>query len=453
MMDWLKIAKTYEREYIEKTQALLRIPTVLEKYDPNCPEAPFGNDIRRALDHVLTVAEIDGFKTKNIMNYAGHIELGEGKEIVGILGHLDVVPTGGKWDFPPFGAELRDGRIYARGAIDDKGPTMAAYIALKMIRDQGIKLNRRVRLILGCDEESGMRCIAKYLEYENMPDLGFAPDAEFPLIYAEKGSVSFDVVGTEDDSLITSLVAGERYNVVPDECVAVLKKDVSQAFLSYLETAKQQGKVEGNKYTVYGKNAHGATPMLGLNAIFLMVDFLKTVTASSFVQFLDRFLTYDHYGERLGIAYHDPEMKDLTLNTAIIKYQDGAFKLGCNIRYPRGWDQPKQGAKIQAAVESFGFVYNQLRNSPPHYVSPKDPLIHVLEAAYRKYTGDQTSPLLTIGGGTYARNMKKAVAFGPCMPGSPELAHQPNEYVIVADMLVAAAIYAESIEKLAGAAR
>ncbi|MFH0993605.1 MAG: dipeptidase PepV, partial [bacterium] len=90
MMDWLQIAKTYESEYIEKTQALLRIPTVLEKYDPNCPEAPFGNDIRRALEQILTVAEIDGFKTKNIMNYAGHIELGEGKEIVGILGHLDV---------------------------------------------------------------------------------------------------------------------------------------------------------------------------------------------------------------------------------------------------------------------------------------------------------------------------------------------------------------------------
>ena len=450
-MDWLKIALTYEKEYIEKTQALLRIPTVLEKYEPNNLDAPFGPDIKRALDFVLTMAEIDGFKTKNVMNHAGHIEIGEGKEIVGILTHIDVVPTGGKWDTDPFGAVVKDGKIFARGAIDDKGPTMASYIALKMVRDQGIRLDKRVRLIIGCDEESGMRCIRKYKEYEDLPSVGFSPDAEFPLIYAEKGNFSFDVTGTEDDPLIASIEAGERYNVVPDECVAVLKKDVSGAFAAWLAKEGRQGKVEGNRYTVYGKNAHGAWPMAGLNAIFLMADFLKTVSASPFVRFLDRYLTHDHFGAKLGIDTVDPEMKELTNNTAIVRYADGEFRVGCNIRFPRNFEFAKKTARIKEAAESFGFVYRPLHKSEPHYVSPSDPLIKTLEAAYRKYTGDTTNPIFTIGGGTYARELQKGVAFGPCMPGDIEMAHQPNEYVIIRDMLLAAAIYAESIERLAGA--
>lgn len=453
MMDWLKIAKTYEREYIEKTQTLLRIPTVLDKYDPNDAEAPFGPHIRRALDWILTMAEIDGFKTKNVLNHAGHIEIGEGKEILGILTHIDVVPTGGKWDTDPFGAVVKDGKIFARGAIDDKGPTIAAYIAMKMVRDQGLKLDKRVRLIIGCDEESGMRCIAKYREFEELPDIGFSPDAEFPLIYGEKGIFSFDVTGTDNDELIESIQAGERYNVVPDECVAILKKDVSAAFVSWLAKNDRQGKVDGNRYVVYGKNAHGAMPMMGLNAIFLMTDFLKEHSSSPFIRFLDEFLTHDHYGKKLGIDVVDPEMKELTLNTAIVRYQNGSFKLGCNIRYPKNFDFPKKTARIKAAASGFGFEYVPYRHSEPHYVSPKDPFVKTLEAAYRKYTGDETTPIMTIGGGTYARELKKAVAFGPCMPGSVELAHQPNEYVIIEDMLVAAAIYAESIEKLAASGK
>ncbi len=453
MMDWLKIARTYEQEYIEKTQALLRIPTVLEKYDPNNIDEPFGRDIKRALDFVLTMAEIDGFKTRNVMNHAGHIELGEGKDIIGILTHIDVVPTGGKWDSDPFGAIVRDGKIFARGAIDDKGPTMASYLALKMIKDQGVKLNKRVRLIIGCDEESGMRCIKKYKEYEDLPDIGFSPDAEFPLIYAEKGNFSFDVTGLENDDLIASINAGERYNVVPDECVAVLKKDVSAAFRAWAAQNGRQIKVEGDRYTVYGKNAHGAWPMNGLNAIFLMADFLKTVTTSGFVRFLDKHLTHDHFGVKLGIDTFDPEMKELTLNTAIVRYADGAFRIGCNIRFPRNFEFAKKTAKIGEAAAAFGFTYVPQRHSEPHYVSPTDPLVKTLEGAYRKYTGDVKNPIFTIGGGTYARELKKAVAFGPCMPGDEEMAHQPNEYVVIQDMLVAAAIYAESIEILAGAAK
>ncbi|MBU0997083.1 MAG: dipeptidase PepV [Firmicutes bacterium] len=448
-MDWLKIAKEYQNEYIEKTVKLLQIPTVLDRYDETNLEAPFGKNIRQALDFMLNVGKDDGFKTLDVDHYAGHIEMGEGDEVLGILGHLDVVPTGGFWTNPPFSATIIDGKIYARGSMDDKGPTMAAYIAMRMVKDQKIKLNKKVRLILGTDEESGMRGIIRYLQKQQMPDIGFAPDAEFPLIYGEKGIYSFDLVGVEENELIHSIEAGERYNVVPDQCKAVLKRDVKKEFMSYLENNGIKGSVEGNLYTIFGKNAHAAWPHLGINAIFLMNEFLRSVTKANFLEMIHDYFVFDTAGKKLGIDFFDEEMKDLTLNLAIISYQNNQVKIGSNIRYPKGYPFIENQSVVTAIGLKYGLKYVALHNSPPHYVSPSDPLVQTLYSTYQKYTNDYETPLLTIGGGTYARTLKKAVAFGPNLPGREDLAHQANEYLIIDDMILAAAIYAECIVKLA----
>lgn len=449
-MNWYEIAKQYKQEYIDKTRGLLQIPSVLDRYQPENIQHPFGVEIRRALDFTLQMAQKDGFLIKDIDHYAGHIEMASGNEILGILGHLDVVPTGGKWDVEPFAATIKEGKIIARGAMDDKGPTMAAYIAMRMIQDQKIPLKKTVRLILGCDEESGMRCIRRYLEKEAMPDVAFAPDAEFPLIYGEKGNFSFDLVQPLNDDVVVSLEAGDRYNVVPDQCTAVLKKDLQKEFHQFLNDHQYQGEVHGNTYTIYGKNAHAAWPYLGVNAIFLMVEFLKNHSRHNIISFIANHLNFEHYGVKLGIAYHDEEMKDLTLNTAFVHTIDGILRVGCNIRYPIRYPFETLINQAKVLSNSFGFEFVSHRKSDPHYISPSDPFIQVLHNAYIKYTGDTKTPLLTIGGGTYARTLKKAVAFGPNYPGAEDLAHQPNEYLVIDDMLKAAAIYAESIVALAG---
>lgn len=449
-MNWFDVAKDYEQEYVHLVKKLLKIPTVLDEYNPTNKTAPFGKEIKKALDLMLKTGEDDGFVVKNIDNYAGHIEMGKGEEILGILGHLDVVPAGGKWHNPPFSAYEVDGKIFARGAMDDKGPTVAAYIAMKMIKDNGIKLNKTVRLILGTDEESGMRGIKRYLEKEKMPDIGFAPDAEFPLIYAEKGIYSFDVVGEFEDDLIQSLKAGERYNVVPDECVVVLKKNLQKEFIKYLNDNKIHGRVYKDTYTIFGKNAHAAWPHLGVNAIYLMINFLVQHSKNPFVKFIDKYLNADHLGKKLKIDTFDKEMKDLTINTGFINFESDKGKIGVNIRYPRNYDFKVNEEKILKACEELKLTYKFESNSNPHYVSPQDDLVKSLHEAYIKYTGDYDTKLLTIGGGTYARILKKAVAFGPNLPGNEDLAHQPNEYLIIKDMLIAASIYAESIVMLAG---
>lgn len=449
-MNWLKIAEEKKEEFIKLTTELLQIPTVLEAFDPNNLEMPFGKEIRQALDMMLEVGKKDGFITKNIDNYAGHIEYGNGEEILGILGHLDVVPAGGKWTNPPFSAIQKDGKIFARGAMDDKGPTVAAYLALKMIKEQGIELNKTVRVILGCDEETGMRGLKYYLEKEKMPDLGFAPDAEFPLIYAEKGIYVYDFSGTEENQVIESMYAGDRYNVVPDSCEVVLAKDLSKEFNSYLEKNDYAGKIDGNKYTIFGKNAHAAMPYLGVNAISLMVGFLKNVVDTNFVKFMDKYLTFDNYGNKLEITCFDKEMKELTNNLAFIKYDGKNLKIGMNIRYPRNYDFKAGEVRIVEAAKAFNLDYECIENKVPHYVSPNDELIKSLHSAYIKYTGDTENEIFTIGGGTYARQLTKAVAFGALFPGEEELAHQPNEYLIIDQMIKTIAIYAESIVLLAG---
>lgn len=449
-MDWMPLAKKVLPEYIDKTSRLLKIPTLLTKYDSSNVEAPFGENIRQALDFVLEMGDADGFKVKDIDHYAGVIEMGEGEETLAILGHLDVVPATGKWEEDPFSAVLKNNRIYARGSMDDKGPSMAAYFAMKMVREAKIPLNKRVRLILGCDEESGMRCIDRYLEKEGMPDLGFSPDAEFPLIHGEKGNTSFDITGRFQDPLLLSFTAGERYNLVPDVAEVTLSKDLGNEFQAYLDRHHTDGEVSKNRLVIRGKSAHGAMPEQGINAIYLMADFLKDYTKHPLIAFINRYLAFDVQGKKLGIDHVDAVMKELTLNVAIIQLDGEYYRLGCNIRYPRGYDPVEGGKRIAACAASCQSDYVFLGDSPVHFVEPDHPLVQTLYRAYQKYTKDTFSPIMTIGGGTYARHLSLGVAFGAQFPKSPDLVHKPNEYLDLDEMTLTMAIFAESIAQLAG---
>ncbi|MCF7925458.1 MAG: dipeptidase PepV [Candidatus Izimaplasma sp.] len=431
---------------MNKTKELLSIPSVLDKFDENS-KMPFGKDINKALFYMLDLGKEDGFITKNIKNYAGHIEFGEGKEIIGVLCHLDVVPAGDGWRNPPFDPVIKDDKIYARGANDDKGPTMAAYFALKLLKESGFKPKKRIRIILGTDEETAWRGINKYFETEEMPTVGFAPDAMFPLIYGEKGIFSFDITGQIADDTLVSFEAGDRYNVVPDKATCIIKKDLKEVFENYLTFNNFKGEVDGDTYTVYGKRAHAMQPNVGVNAAFILAQFLNKHIDNNFIKYINTYLTFDYLGEKLKIDHHDDEMKEFTMNPAVFQYDGKEFKIGINCRFPKGWNKTEAIEKIKASIKPNQFAYTNKTDMPVHYVEKEDSLVQTLLGAYRKYTGDQTEPI-TIGGGTYARSLKKAVAFGPLMPGREEVAHQVDEDIMVEDVLTATAIYMESLYQL-----
>lgn len=446
-MDFYTYVLEHKEELINRTKELLAIPSVLTKFDPNS-ETPFGEAINKSLHYMLDLAQEDEFITKNIKNYAAHIEYGSGKEILGILCHLDVVPVGEGWSHPPFSPIIKDGKLYARGSSDDKGPTMAAYFALKLLKEMKFESTKRVRIILGTDEETAWRGIEEYFKTEQMPEIGFAPDASFPLIYGEKGILSFDVTGKVMDTDLITFNAGDRYNVVPEYAECTLRVDLKDEFLKYLSFNGLKGEIVDNKYIVHGKSAHAMQPNLGINAAFILAEFLNQHINNDFIKYICEFLTFDHLAEKLNIDHHDDEMKDFTMNPAVFNFTRQSFKIGVNCRYPKGWDKASAKINLEASVKKFHFKYQILDDMPVHYVSKDDELVQTLHQAYIKYTDDTESELITIGGGTYSRSLKKAVAFGPNMPGRKDVAHQLDEYIHVEDLLKATAIYMEAIYQL-----
>lgn len=452
MVNFYDLFSKYRDDFIKDLQGLLKIPSVLTEFNEKS-EYPFGEGIQEALEYMINLAQRDNLAVKNFDNYAAHIEVGKGEEILGILCHLDVVPAGDGWKYPPFSATIEDGKIYARGALDDKGPTLAAYYALKLLVDMGVDFKKKVRIILGTDEESGWRGLQYYLTKEKMPDLGFAPDANFPLIFGEKGIMNGMFTGSCEDNGLYQLNFGERTNVVPDKAEAIVDAKYADAYLSFLEKYNYRGVVKPvdinlTRLISYGKNAHAMEPEKGLNAGFILLTFLNEQIDNRFIEFACKYLTFDTRMKKTGVNYHNEIMGDLTSNLGVGEYKDGKFKLILNYRYPINTDTEKMEKTLKEIASSFGFNYKVLSDSKPHYVDPNSDLVKTLHKAYIKYTGDDKTPLLTIGGGTYARSFKNAVAYGPQFPNKEALIHQPNEYAELEDLYKACAIYAEAIYNL-----
>ncbi|WP_431027566.1 dipeptidase PepV [Lysinibacillus sp. LZ02] len=462
-MDWLKLAKEREDELLNELRELLQIESVLNE-EQATPDAPFGPGPLQALQFMLNKGQQEGMTVKNIDNMAGHIEMGEGEELLGILCHVDVVPAGNPsmWTYPPFEGRIVDGKLYARGAIDDKGPTMAAWLAMKMVKDAGITLTKRVRMIIGTDEESGFRCVHRYFETEEMPTIGFAPDADFPLINAEKGIahlVLTQKLAPDVEEVLLSFEAGKRTNMVPDTATAVLKQaseQISAKFQKFLSQNSTEGtlNLEGDRYiiTIKGKSAHAMEPEQGRNAAVLLAKFLKSElrigAGAEFVRFITEVFDGDHTGSVLGFQYRDEMSGETTLNPGIVTFGEQGGIIEVSMRYSVTYPFDEKMTDIQARMIETPFTLDIAGNSKPHYVSEDDDLVQTLLSVYQKHTND-FSKVLSTGGGTYARVLKKGVAFGMLYPGEPDVAHQADEYVVVDNLVKAAAIYAEAIVKLA----
>lgn len=463
-MNWYELAKNRKSELVSELTALLQIESVLDETNTS-EEQPFGPGPRAALDFLLQKGQDQGMDTKNIDNMAGHIEMGEGNELLGILCHVDVVPAGdlSTWDYPPFEGRILDGKLYARGAIDDKGPTMAAWMAMKLVKDAGVHLNKRVRMIIGTDEETGFRCVTRYFEKEEMPAIGFAPDADFPLINAEKGIANLVFTSkakrTNDEQLV-SFKAGKRINMVPDLAEAVLRNVDDEILLNFQTFSEKIGVAgfitkEGNEVTITlkGKSAHAMEPEKGINAAVYLAKFLKQQqiggTGQSFVEFMDAAFGENPYGESLSLQFSDEMSGPTTLNAGLVSFNEAGAEIQVSMRYSVTYNFEESITKAQPIVAGFGFSLDVADNDTPHYVAEDEELVATLLQVYRDATGDTRKPLST-GGGTYARVMKKGVAFGMLFPGEPELAHQANEFVDIENLVKATAIYAEAIVKLAG---
>lgn len=459
--------------------ALLRIDSVKD-LGSSGPGKPMGRGIAEALDYMLGLSAAAGFETRNLEGYAGYAEYSpsQADDYVAVLCHLDVVPAPGAWTTPPFEPDIRGGKLYARGALDDKGPAMAALYALKIVKELGLPAKHNVRLIFGTDEEHACECMAKYRELEAPPLCGFTPDADFPIVRAEKGQINTKVIltpssfpGEEEangagegrsEFRLLSFEGGGVANMVPESAEALLCGEeasldaLAAAFAAYARDRGLEGAAEREcanlRLRLAGRAAHGMEPQLGLNAGLELIHYVRRCSfqpdAERFLACIDEHLHGDCLGHAFGVCMQDEMTGPLTINCGIQKFAPGGesfFHL--NLRYPACGEDSFILERISAKVESYGFHIGEPILKKPHFVPDEHPMIGMLQRVYAEETGLEPK-LLSTGGGTYGALIPNGVAFGLEFPGKPGTAHQRDEYVEVEDLLAATAIYARAIYEL-----
>lgn len=457
-MNFLEQAKKYEQQMIEDIRQLVAIESVRDTEHAS-ENKPFGPKIAQCLDTALNLGKRDGFKVENVDGYAGVIQYGDCEESVGLLGHLDVVPVGDRndWHFDPLKGEIKDGFIMGRGTADDKGPTIAAYYAMKIIRDNGFKLKHNIQLILGTDEENMSEGILYYKKHRKNPIMGIVPDADFPCIYAEKGILDFESQGSID-SCISSMNAGTAFNVVIAKADAVVNKPLNQAYFEQFLLANNLtghcfSEDDGAHYHIEGKAFHASKPYLGINAAVKMFQFVGSCYQDEASLRLAGILS-SPYGEGFKVEYDGAYMGPLTFNLGKVKIEDNHIYLALDYRYPNecvGSDLLKQSADV---LSELGLATTLVDDSKWLLSSPTSELVMTCLKHYQAMSQDTYTPPLRIGGGTYARSFDNFVACGPVFPTRPYPIWVGNEHEVdegfeIETMLRATSIYASILYDLA----
>ena len=460
-MDFQVIDRWLEDHYPDLEKALcdsLRIPSVKGAAQPG---KPFGAEVNDALEHVLGLCAEMGLKTENQDGYVAIADLpGSGEGQVGILSHLDVVPAeAGKWTTQPYEPSIRDGKIYARGAVDDKGPAFAALFAGKALMACGFWPKKTVRYIFGGDEESGCGCMLYYTAHNSPPDCGFTPDGSFPAIVGEKGGAMFKLVsawsntGKTGGLHLQNITAGTAINVIPEQAQATLLCTAQGGSkLPCAEGIKIEHKGDHIVITAEGKGGHASTPWEGDNALYRLLAYLNHIEftpegAKRYVGDLV-YIFEDHaYGSGLGVADED-EFGRLTCVPSIIQVNDAGGEVSCDMRTPVTRSPKSYLETLTQTASKYDMSVEGWDDYPELYVPEDSEFVQTLMKVYRDCTGDMSEPLI-IGGGTYAKHFKNFVAFGPQRQGDAEVAHQADEYISQSDLLEIAKIYARAIYELA----
>ncbi len=454
-----------KEELIADIQAWVAVPSL--KGEP-LEGKPYGEENARMLDLALDTAKKYGFETRNIDYYAGDVTLGSGTQTMGMLAHLDVVPAGEGWKHDPFGGEICEGKIYGRGTIDDKGPALCALYAMRAVRDVGIPLKDGVRLILGCDEETGMSDMIYYASKEKMPDYGFSPDAQFPLINIEKGGLNVEICleGAGENAAeipVYEIYAGERPNVVPAFARAVvgtqkigiseLKRRISEhaSHVNRKLSVKDLGSGRA-EITAEGILSHGSLPELGLNAAGSLMIALEDIGAGGgmrpILKMMNQTIGLEPDGASLNIKCSDELSHNLSCNLGIVRWNGMTFSATLDIRFPLCTNEESLMKNIRDTLAPYDAIVKKISAHPPLHVPEEHKIVRGLMKVYNELTGENAKPL-AIGGGTYSRMMPNTVAFGMVFPDQPDLCHVADEYIEVDRMMHAVRIFAHAIAELA----
>ncbi len=449
-----EIIEKSKNEIINSLSELIKFPSVSD--ESGTSEYPFGEECNNALNYILDLGKSMGFRTKNIDGYCGYIEFGEGEELVGIIGHLDVVPANIQdgWTTPPFSPTIRDGKLFGRGSIDDKGPVIASLYAMKAIKDS-MAISKRVRLILGLNEEKSWKCINYYKDHEEHPSIGFSPDANFPGIYAEKGIMSVELKNDfkiKDYDILEINCENNAINVVPKYCSIKLRKNYnSNSNLHEIPNIKLTENNDTLIVEAFGTAAHAAHPELGNNAIATLVNYLinNFEFKDSYLKTLFEIGLFDIESPKF---MSDKKLEDesgvLTSNVAVLEYIDEKLIIKINLRVPvtiKLEDIFNKYINLQSSFETLEI--SKLGSQEPLFVEKDTYLVKTLVNIFNKKANLNSLPI-AIGGGTYARAFPNFISYGATMPGDKDMCHQVDEFIEIDKLILSSKIYADAIYEL-----
>ena len=455
---------------ISTIREIVAVPSV---NGPAEPGAPFGKGPKAALDTFVEIGTRMGFRTWAFEDQVGIAELGDESlpEMIAILAHVDVVPAGEGWSCDPWQGKVEDGLVYGRGVADDKGPAISALYAMKALRDEGVKLKRRVRLIVGTNEELGSKAIHRYVEAgQELPVAGFTPDSGFPVTNGEKGIINctcaLPFAPAAEGTAVLSVKAGAAANAVPDSAVAELRVPAaSRVRLERVvaEFAAPRGakltctKGEGDRVTLLmeGIAYHGARPQWGSNAAAHLVQVLRLLDLgaeqAAALEKLDRMIGTQTRGENLGVMLYDDPSGFTSLCWGILRTEGDKLVFTVNYRYPVTFQMEPVRDRLLAALKDSGVeIMGDIRASRPLYMPEDCDLVQKLMTVYREETGDLVSKPRCIGGGTYAKVMPNMLAFGNQFVGENCHIHEIDERWSVEHIVSHTRIMAAAIASLAG---
>ncbi len=444
---------SHKDEIIDFLTRLIAVPSINA---PAVDDKPYGENCYKALALALEEGERLGFKVKNIENKVGYIEYGEGEEYAAAVVHSDIVPVGDGWETPPFEANIRNGRLYGRGACDDKGPLAAALYGMLAIKELGIK-GRKFRLIVGSDEECGMSDMLCYNENEPCPKFAFSPDSSYPIYNREMGILN-TVLTLENDGILKKIECGSAFNVVPDIAKATVMAD------NFTELKALADKEFGGEYPIYieqkgdlleiiayGKAAHAVSAKCGFNAAQNLCLFLQRCYGDKIgraINYIADTFKMDLGGEHAGIACEDEESGPLLMNIGKINGEK-KIEVCIDCRCPISVKCEDIYKILEERAVKNGFKAHMHHAMAPLYVPADAPLIKVLSSAYEKATGEKAKLCLT-GGGTYSRAFPNVcVSFGMEFEGGEDCCyHQANEHILLDEFWRHTCICAHAIKEM-----
>ena len=399
--------------------------------------------------------------------------------VLGLVVHGDVQPVNeAEWNFPPFSGVEKNGIIYGRGAADDKGPLVQAMLAMAALKDSGVARTHTIRLLVGSDEESTNLDITSYLKEHKAPELSLVLDSAFPVVVGEKAWTAFTVTadeaysGKENGFTVTRLDAGLAASIVPSQAVADLQWNGDEAGLEaamhriqnyaapkgYRLEVKRDGK--SVRVTAYGHSAHAGVNLEGgRNALVLLAHALDGHVdghAANLLKFAGQ-AGRDLYGAGLALPGKDSLWGNYAVNVATIKPdKDDAKKLTLtiNIRANPVMYGPKLRTHLEEQLAKFNAQHMEkltaggFYDDPPLAFDPNAKIVKRLMADYSHATGETPPPAIS-GGGTYAKRLPNAIAFGMWFPGKPYPGHDVDEQITVKDLNRGVNVLVEALSDVA----